>query len=664
MVLGCCATSHALELPPREELTTPSPAVTREKEILNETARLREAADFSGLDALATELRQSRESFLNGTWLLTSFYGEAVKVPRKDPAGANRAIAFYERWATEKPESITAQLCLADAYVDYAWAARGSGWGNTVTDEGWRLMAERLEKAWDVLQKASRLEEKCPHWFAVAQTVALGEAWERERYMKMVNEAIQREPSFGDYYNNACYWLLPRWHGEEGDFEKWIAEQADAHPDKDKHYARLVWQADSLGMPDELVFADDRLDWERAKRGFIVWLEEAPDSIALRFELTRLAVLADDPATAREQFEITGGKYWPGYWQGKAAVFEQARRFAFESGPNPLRQVAETRSKSLDPRFVQGIGILGHALGGCIAGTLCLILGLRRKQAAAAVLMFVICIVLAILYGTLAAALPAFVFAAYIWSKEPEDFTERPPHLWGITLLWVILVMGLNLGMQIVATMLALFPALAGGGASAVLAATKDLMASGEGFAMVANSQWISLLLLLVLSAGQTVPGLRARFGFHATPWGRAAIYIVVGALVICASGYLSSEFQDERTKEALELIAQGVHSPALFLLAVVILAPLFEELLMRGYAFQGLMPKFGFYGTAIATSIIFALCHIQYGWAGLLHVFILGFVLSWIRSKTGSIYPCIALHTLNNLAYTVSIWSTKGSGL
>lgn len=653
-------TLKAKELPPLEVLSVLSPAYTRYQEVEKETARLLKAEDFAGLDALAQELRESKESLLMGTWLLSGFYQSAVVVSRDDPVQTEQAVKFYERWAAEKPESITAQVCLADAYTDYAWAARGSGWASTVTDEGQRLMDERLEKAWEVLKKARQLEQKCPQWVVEAQTVALGQGWSYDTYFKIVDEAIRLEPTYGKYYSNACYWLLPRWYGEEGDFEKWIAEQADAHPEKDKHYARLVWQADSLGMPEEMVFAEGRLDWDRTKRGFALWMQELPESLPLRFELLRLALLADDRTTAREQLEVTGGKYWPPNWNRRPEKFESARQFAYADGANPLLMTVKSRpaSNPITPQVVQAVNIFAHIVGGLIAGALCLVLALQRKRGLLGSLLLGVCVVLAVLYGTMAAAVPAFVFVLYLWSKETADLPEKPPHSWGITLLWVLLVLGLYLGTQIVATVLAMIPGMTAGGlgANTVMALTKKLFISGEAFIIIINAQWLSLLLLLAVCGRQSWKGLRERLGLHPTALGRAFLYILAAAAVITASGFLAERLDDGRTQASLELIATGVQSPLIFFLAVVVLAPVFEELLMRGYAFQGWLPKFGFYGTAFLSSAIFAISHIQYGWAGLLHIFILGSVLGWVRWKANSVYPCIILHVMNNLAYFLTV--------
>jgi membrane protease YdiL (CAAX protease family) len=56
---------------------------------------------------------------------------------------------------------------------------------------------------------------------------------------------------------------------------------------------------------------------------------------------------------------------------------------------------------------------------------------------------------------------------------------------------------------------------------------------------------------------------------------------------------------------------------------------------------------------------VLFTACHFQYGWVGLLMVFILGASLAFLRWKSGSVYPCIAVHGVYNLAFAIGCFFT-----
>ena len=89
-----------------------------------------------------------------------------------------------------------------------------------------------------------------------------------------------------------------------------------------------------------------------------------------------------------------------------------------------------------------------------------------------------------------------------------------------------------------------------------------------------------------------------------------------------------------------------------LFFIAVVIVAPISEEVAFRGFLFRGLSASWlGVAGTVIATSAAWAAMHVQYDAFTLSQIFLIGLVLGWIRWATGSTLLTIGLHVLANLA-------------
>ena len=83
----------------------------------------------------------------------------------------------------------------------------------------------------------------------------------------------------------------------------------------------------------------------------------------------------------------------------------------------------------------------------------------------------------------------------------------------------------------------------------------------------------------------------------------------------------------------------------------IVIAAPISEEIFFRGFIFGGLRHRLSFPAAGLISAAIFGLFH--YTGAGSLGVVpqlaFLGFALSWVYEETGSIYPTMAIHALNN---------------
>lgn len=95
----------------------------------------------------------------------------------------------------------------------------------------------------------------------------------------------------------------------------------------------------------------------------------------------------------------------------------------------------------------------------------------------------------------------------------------------------------------------------------------------------------------------------------------------------------------------------------------VAILAPLFEEILMRGVVLRGLLNG----GTSprnaiIWSSLLFALIHMN-PWQAV-PAFIIGLLLGWIYWKTRSIWPSIFIHFVNNLVGFIGLLIVDSKGL
>jgi len=80
----------------------------------------------------------------------------------------------------------------------------------------------------------------------------------------------------------------------------------------------------------------------------------------------------------------------------------------------------------------------------------------------------------------------------------------------------------------------------------------------------------------------------------------------------------------------------------------VVVVAPIFEELIFRGIVFSTLRAKFGFTASMIGSAVIFALAH-GYGPIAFLTVFWSGILWAWIYERTGSVIPGMCAHVVNN---------------
>ncbi len=93
---------------------------------------------------------------------------------------------------------------------------------------------------------------------------------------------------------------------------------------------------------------------------------------------------------------------------------------------------------------------------------------------------------------------------------------------------------------------------------------------------------------------------------------------------------------------------------PAL-LFAIIIVAPIFEEIFFRGFLFQGIRySRLGPVGAVGITSLLWAVIHLQYDVYGMATIFVLGLLFGIARFKTDSIHLVMVMHSLASLVATM----------
>jgi membrane protease YdiL (CAAX protease family) len=143
------------------------------------------------------------------------------------------------------------------------------------------------------------------------------------------------------------------------------------------------------------------------------------------------------------------------------------------------------------------------------------------------------------------------------------------------------------------------------------------------------------------------------QFGFRPTPPRRAARLVellVLGFLLFSAVWTLAL---DLNTKEKLlEQLGAGEAAALLAVSALLttVIAPICEETLFRGYIFAALSKWRGWLPAAVLTGVLFGAVHVGSApVANLVPLAVMGFALCVLYRRTGSLYPCIAAHSLNN---------------
>lgn len=288
------------------------------------------AADYDGLDQLAQRLRTQKTMSPDGVWELTAFY-DGLKAP--DRFHPEDQIAKLNAWVAARPKSITPRVALADVYLKYAWAARGSGTADTVTPEGWKLFAERAAEAKEILDDSANLTPMCPEWFAKMQTVALAQDWDAEPAAALFQKAIQFEPDYISFYNAYTHYLLPKWDGKPGDDAAFARKSADTIGGVKGDYLYFHIAMAILATNNGPVDSKD-MDWARLQRGYQAQYELFGRNTKLfTNQLALFAYRYRDRQVAAKAFSQIGENWSQVVWK-KRERFDKIRSWAIGS-PSP-----------------------------------------------------------------------------------------------------------------------------------------------------------------------------------------------------------------------------------------------------------------------------------------------------------------------------------------
>jgi uncharacterized protein len=154
------------------------------------------------------------------------------------------------------------------------------------------------------------------------------------------------------------------------------------------------------------------------------------------------------------------------------------------------------------------------------------------------------------------------------------------------------------------------------------------------------------------------------QFGLRPTPLWRALGFVALTLVGFFLFSWVWAVALESNEKEKLlETLGTGDNTTLLLLSAALtcVVAPVCEEMLFRGYIFSALSNWKGLWPAAIITGLIFGGVHATSAPAvDLAPLAALGFALCLLYRATGSLYPCIALHSVNNsVAFgTLENWS------
>lgn len=242
---------------------------------------------------------------------------------------------------------------------------------------------------------------------------------------------------------------------------------------------------------------------------------------------------------------------------------------------------------------------------------------------------------------------------------EPEDDAPgEAPRRWGpvatlFIALFVTFVPGILAG---IAAAFVVGAQSRDAGAERMAAQMEETLTDGD---FLGLAIWVGALLgipLLLLALRLRGWSRRSAYlPFRPVSPRAVAVWIGWGAVALVVSDLVLRALGRTTTPEVwLSAFATADYEIVLWS-AAILAAPLFEELVYRGFVIEGLSgTMFGPAGAAVVASFVWALGHFDYGVDHLFVVFALGLILGWARLRTGSLWTPIIVHALWNIVAVV----------
>jgi len=181
-------------------------------------------------------------------------------------------------------------------------------------------------------------------------------------------------------------------------------------------------------------------------------------------------------------------------------------------------------------------------------------------------------------------------------------------------------------------------------GAAALLVATQAALLLVSWFLVFRPG---ALAALPSLPGRDPVGAIRSGLGWGVVAWIGAT---AASAGVVWVLEQMGFDAEPQAAEQAIQLV-----DPWLVILAVVILAPIAEEIFFRGVVFNAWLREGGPRWAFIGSSVVFAAIHVSV--VALLPIFLLGLALAWIYQRTCNLLAPIAMHaTVNGISVALAL--------
>jgi hypothetical protein len=244
------------------------------------------------------------------TDLLITLAERAFDDVRQDDAALKKLGDEIDRaFAEEDPENPARATVHGLFYISYAWNARGTGFANTITENGQKLMDERIKKAQAILEAAYAKHPDIKQTSRGMMSVELAQGEGRKRMETWFQRAIKADSNYYMAYDSKANYLRDRWYGSHDDLWTFGLECLKAGNWQSKEPAVINVEASDLAEADDNASFEKPEIWGPLEEFFRGWLQHFPESRIFRSRFVKYAALGKHWDIVKEQTAILGNDW-------------------------------------------------------------------------------------------------------------------------------------------------------------------------------------------------------------------------------------------------------------------------------------------------------------------------------------------------------------------
>jgi len=386
VILGCCAAGYFYTMSPTRSVGASTHqrakrAPSTEEEKL--AVRLVQDKDFLAVDQKLDQFRKDDVRTSDGLSSLSVAY-DAIAEELTDLEkyqGLSAVMSLFDEWKKANGTSQARRVTLACFYKDAAWRARGADVASKVRKDQWKTFEALLTKAFDALSEAKNAEPYDPAVPDLMLTIGMAAGMPKSTAQDTIEELIKKYPTYEGAYQAMVVYLLPRWQGEPGDLEKFMADVRNRlpKPQGDIMYAHMTRTVFHYVGTQFLLQTE--LKYDDMKSAFEALFQMYPEDERSHHALTAIAAIADDKDMTAKLLQETTGTWTTARIQKEfrsTDAFAQVQEWiagdaenplfvtpleaAFEQGDVRKLQAAVQSGADLDRRFTNGSTPLIKAL--------------------------------------------------------------------------------------------------------------------------------------------------------------------------------------------------------------------------------------------------------------------------------------------------------------